>query len=108
MINMKMETKNKEKKTAGQKIKAGCTAMLVKMLMALVAVAIDAAVIAVGVCEIGSFMEPTTAMILGIVLNIIYAIVIFSSKYLRKMFYLKLLAIGGLIAAGWWVYVLID
>lgn len=97
-----------KKKSLGGKVASGCMSSLLYNLMALVYMAFNAAVILIGVLEIGSFMKPTLALSLGIALSIIFALVIFRTKLFRKVFLLKLLAICTLIDAGWWTYMLIT
>ena len=93
----------------GKKAAGGFARFLVALVMFIVLVAITIFVLGVAVFEfIDSNIKTPKALITGIVLSLLYAIIIFVVPYLRKIDSVKWFAFCALGDAAWWAYLLIT
>ncbi len=86
--------------------KAGC---LMEILFLLVALLINVLVFGIAVFQFINWnIETSTALTVGIVLSVIYAIVVYASPSLRKNSYIRWLGFLAVADAAWWIYLLIG
>jgi hypothetical protein len=93
----------------GKKAASGFAKFLVALVMFIILVAITVFVLGVAVFEfINSNIATPKALITGIVLSVIYAVIVFVVPYLRKIDSVKWFAFCALGDAAWWAYLLIT
>jgi uncharacterized membrane protein len=97
-----------ENESIGKKAAKGVVKFFVGLLMFLILIAITFFVCGVAVFEfMSSDINTPFALIIGVILSLIYAAVVFVIPYLRKMGTMRWFAICALGDAIWWIYLLI-
>ena len=80
---------------------AGCLSEIFFYLLAVVV-----ALVSLGLVLFGAFTGQTGPAVLGIVLSVIFAILVFLIPYYRRNVYIRWLAWLALGDAAWWTYVM--
>lgn len=97
---------SKEEKT--KKEASGFSKVITILIMFILLAAITIFVFGVAVLEVLNLnIETPIALVSGIILSVVYAIIVYAIPYLKGIGLVKWFAICALFDAAWWIYLLV-